>query len=148
LISFKLQPSTVIQTFLPFPSFAESAAALDYRRLGKQRVECKQIMLALIDPTYGWQNHPAVKMWRGHVRALADYATFICLEWKSRGYKDTLAPWFIDFAVLNKDSEPPWLGAPDFHRSHQSNLIRKDPAFYAPKFPGVPGDLPYIWPAN
>jgi hypothetical protein len=41
---------------------------------------------------------------------------------------------------------PPWLGDEALHRSHQSNLIRKDPAFYAPLFPGIPADLPYIWP--
>jgi hypothetical protein len=30
--------------------------------------------------------------------------------------------------------------------THQSNLIRKDPAFYGPLFPGVPNNLPYVWP--
>jgi hypothetical protein len=34
------------------------------------------------------------------------------------------------------------------HRSHQSNLIRKDPAFYGPLFPGVPDDLDYVWPRS
>jgi len=33
-----------MQTFLPFPDFAESAKCLDNRRLGKQRVEAKQIL--------------------------------------------------------------------------------------------------------
>ncbi|MFN7881952.1 MAG: pyrimidine dimer DNA glycosylase/endonuclease V, partial [bacterium] len=33
-----------MQTFLPSPSFAESARILDNKRLGKQRVECKQIL--------------------------------------------------------------------------------------------------------
>lgn len=43
---------------------------------------------------------------------------------------------------------PPWLGNDDFHRSHQSNLIRKDTDFYQHKFPNVNGDLPYIWPSS
>ena len=34
----------------------------------------------------------------------------------------------------------------EIHLSHQSNLVRKDREFYAPLFPGVPDDLPYIWP--
>jgi hypothetical protein len=41
---------------------------------------------------------------------------------------------------------PPWLGDDDFHRSHRSALVRKDPDFYGPKFPDVPDDLPYVWP--
>jgi hypothetical protein len=41
---------------------------------------------------------------------------------------------------------PPWLGDEQLHRSHQSNLIRKDPGFYRPLFPDVPPDLPYVWP--
>jgi hypothetical protein len=31
---------------------------------------------------------------------------------------------------------PHWLGDPDFHRSHQSALLRKDPEHYGPLFPG------------
>ena len=31
---------------------------------------------------------------------------------------------------------------------HRSNLIRKDPKFYQPKWPGVPDNLPYVWPAS
>ena len=43
---------------------------------------------------------------------------------------------------------PPWLGDADFHRSHRSALLRKDPAHYRPFFPDVPDDLPYVWPAS
>ena len=41
---------------------------------------------------------------------------------------------------------PPWLGDEEFHRSHQSALLRKDPDHYGPLFPGVPDDLEYVWP--
>lgn len=41
---------------------------------------------------------------------------------------------------------PPWLGDPGLHRSHQSALLRKDPAWYAARFPGVPADVPFLWP--
>lgn len=54
-----------MQTFLPYSSFKDSARVLDRQRLGKQRVENMQIITALLDPDYGWQNHPAVNMWRG-----------------------------------------------------------------------------------
>ena len=46
-----------MQTFLPHKIFHISAEMLDYRRLGKQRVEAKQILNAL-DPEYnkkGWK---------------------------------------------------------------------------------------------
>jgi hypothetical protein len=39
-----------VQTFLPYPDFAASAAsaaALDSKRLGKQRVEALQVLRAL-----------------------------------------------------------------------------------------------------
>jgi len=141
-----------MQTFLPYPDFAQSARVLDMRRLGKQRVEAKQIYLALTDPSYGWQNHPAVKMWRGHCHALACYGWIVCDEWIQRGYKDTLRTWFMDKMVegeqlrYNTVNCPRWLGDVNFHRSHQSNLLRKDHEYYFRFFPDVPDNLPYIWP--
>lgn len=138
-----------MQTFLPFPSFTASAKVLDYRRLGKQRVETLQILNALSDPSYGWQNHPAVKMWRGHAGWLVDYGLIICDAWLNRGYKDTCRDKIAKFEKLftSANAKPSWLGNEAFHLSHQSNLIRKDPSHYGPLFPGVPSDLPYIWPA-
>ena len=54
-----------MQTFLPRESFIESNQSLDYRRLGKQRVEAKQILNVLLNrtETKGWRNHPITKMW-------------------------------------------------------------------------------------
>lgn len=63
-----------MQTFLPYSSFSKSASVLDNKRLGKQRVECLQILKALSDPAYGWQNHPAVKMWKGYTDRLVHLA--------------------------------------------------------------------------
>lgn len=138
-----------MQTFLPSADFSLSASLLDYRRLGKQRVECKQILLALDKTSGGWVNHPAVKMWRGHRASLAYYGFVMCSEWIARGYNDSLRPYFVDEyqrAAAVSHFQPDWLGDSAFHLSHQSNLVRKDAAFYAPLFPGVPDDLPYVWP--
>lgn len=134
-----------MQTFLPYPDFEQTARVLDYKRLGKQRVEAYQIMRILtgVTKTKGWRNHPAVLMWRGYEPALAEYGRLICLEWTGRGYGDTLLPNFEQHA--NSDSLPYWLGDERLHISHQSNLIRKDFEFYAPKFPNVPNNLPYYW---
>jgi hypothetical protein len=136
-----------MQTFLPYPDFSQSAACLDRQRLGKQRVEAKQIYLALTQPDYGWQRHPAVTMWRGHTTSLAIYGFTICAEWRKRGYNDTLQDWFNErsYCVLADLSPSPWL-TPEFCLSHQSNLIRKLPSHYGPLWPDVPNNLPYIWP--
>lgn len=136
-----------MQTFLPYADFTESARALDYRRLGKQRVEAKQILNALAGLSKGWTNHPATRMWRGHEYYLALYGFIVCREWVARGYNDSLTPWFFRLlSELPDTPPPPWLDNADLHLSHQSNLIRKDPEFYTPLFPGVPSDLPYVWP--
>ena len=146
-----------MQTFLPYPSFADSARALDNKRLGKQRVECLQIIRALTIEEYGWKNHPAVKMWRGHLLSLTDYSTCITMEWINRGFVDTCTTKILDAWLTRQDvspmeiiaqvGKPEWLGNPDFHLSHQSNLIRIFPTHYRPIFgDDVPDDLPYIWP--
>jgi hypothetical protein len=136
-----------MQTFLPYPNFAQSAACLDWQRLGKQRVEAKQIYLALTTPSYGWQNHPAVKMWRHWEISLATYGEIICLEWRKRGYNDTLLPWFQERSALRPDLQPcPPQFDTAFCTSHRSNLLRKLPSHYRPLWPDVPNNLPYIWP--
>lgn len=139
-----------MQTFLPFPSFELSAASLDRQRLGKQRVEAWQILRALRGESRGWTNHPAVRMWLGCEAALVRYGIAVCREWIARGYRDTLLERFVAAGkTLTPDRwdgpDPAWLGDPAFHHSHQSNLVRKDPVFYGPKFL-VPSDLPYVWP--
>lgn len=136
-----------MQTFLPYPSLIESARALDRQRLGKQRVETWQILRALTGASSGWAHHPAVVMWRGSERALCVYGITVCDEWIRRGYQDTMRERFA-FALQTfiGPTTPPWLGDEDFHLSHQSNLIRKLPGHYGPLFPGVPDDLPHVWP--
>ena len=78
-----------MQTFLPYEDFAASIAVLDTPRLGKQRVETLQILRALTLPEYGWRNHPAVRMWRGRIDALALYGLISVAQWRERGFPDT-----------------------------------------------------------
>lgn len=140
-----------MQTFLPFPDFEKSAFMLDWRRLGKQRVEAWQILRALRGESKGWANHPAVKMWRGYETGLCAYGWTVSIEWRRRGYRDTMLMRFQEEWSRITDgfgwgALPPWFGRPDFHEAHRSNLIRKDPGFYRPLFPGTPEGLPYVWP--
>lgn len=143
-----------MQTFLPYPSFEESARALDRARLGKQRVEALQLLRAVTIPTYGWRHHPAAKMWRGFVPALTKYGLAMTDEWVALGHPDTVRAQILEFApevdALEQDELelPPWIGDDAFHLSHRSNLLRKDPEFYRERFGGVPDDLPYVWPGE
>jgi hypothetical protein len=131
-----------MQTFLPYPDFECSAHVLDYKRLGKQRLEAWGILETLAGVKSGWKHHPAVAMWRGYESALENYYAAICREWVRRGYRNTM-PIIIPHPdpVL-----PPWLGDPAFHASHRSNLLRKWPDYYN-QFGWTEGpDMPYIWP--
>ena len=131
-----------MQTFLPYPDFVVSARCLDTKRLGKQRVEAKQILNALARKTRGWVNHPAVKMWRGHESALRLYMNVMIIEWTSRGHKNSMLTEETGLPLVF----PSWLGDDRLHRSHRSNLLRKDAASYALFKHDVPDDLPYFWP--
>lgn len=151
-----------MQTFLPFPDFTATARVLDRRRLGKQRVETIQVLRALTVEGYGWRHHPAAAMWAGYEESLARYGLDICAMWSASGAADTCAATLVTdlaratgVAAPRSQSQlaaagelPPWLGDPDFHRRHQSALLRKDPAHYRPYFGDVPDDLPYVWPAS
>lgn len=87
-----------MQTFLPYDDFEKTAQCLDYRRLGKQRVEAKQILNILEGKTTtnAWKNHPAVKMWSGCENALKLYINTMITEWKKCGYKNTMELEIID----------------------------------------------------
>jgi hypothetical protein len=146
-----------MQTFLPYPSFRNSAACLDTKRLGKQRVETKQLLLALGVPVgqhqpkkTAWANHPAAKIWKGHEYHLAAYGMVVCVEWRSRGYKDSLLEQFavLTNRLFDQQCKPPWLGSYDFHASHRSNLLRKDAVWYSRFGWAEPDDLPYVWPIS
>ena len=150
-----------MQTFLPVADFADSARLLDSPRLGKQRVETLQILRAIELPDYGWANHPAVLMWRGRTPALVAYGLAMARSWQERGFADSTAGQIGEFApeIVGLPQEelaeagllPSWLGDEALHRSHRSNLLAKDPAFYRPRFAErfgtEPDDLPYVWPA-
>ena len=131
-----------MQTFLPSPDFAASAAMLDPRRLGKQRVEAMQILRCLRGRSKGWRNHPAVRMWRGYEGALALYKDAMIREWRRRGYRNTMRL----SRVKGRPEMPPWLGYEAFHASHRSNLLRKAPDWYGGMGWSEKPGLPYVWP--
>lgn len=140
-----------MQTFLPYPDFIRSAQTLDWKRLGKQRVEGMQLLKAILgerklDGNFynGWINHPATKMWSSYPDALKVYTNAMINEWILRGYKNNMQL----YEVPGKYTIPDWLGNEFFHASHRSNLLRKDFNYYSQYGWQEQNDLPYIWPAD
>jgi hypothetical protein len=185
-----------MQTFLPYPDFQTSAKILDNKRLGKQRVEAKQILEILLIkkeqewwscpscgkifyteperecpkcdyyeghlcflwnsvesgdklPKIPWENHPAVRMWRGYEECLALYGWIMCREWRQRGFVDNLQKFFeSNFPIdtlwglpsphIDTKYYPKWYKdctqRYKMNYSHQANLLRKDFKFYYPRF--------------
>lgn len=136
-----------MQTFLPFADFRKSAAVLDVRRLGKQRVETLQILNALHGMTAGWVNHPATRMWRGYTQALVLYGVAVCDHWVSLGYNDTCRDKILAYQTSEPVMMPLWMGG-KIHRTHRAALLFKNFDFYvrynwkeSPKYE-------YFWPVS
>lgn len=132
-----------MQTFLPYPSFQDSVGCLDWRRLGKQRVEAKQILLTL-QVGSRWHNHPAVLMWRGFEQSLQQYMNCCIQEWIRRGYRNTMELAKVEEQVIM----PWWFGSAKFHASHRSNLLRKNAIWYGQFGWKESHNLPYVWPVS
>jgi len=133
-----------MMTFLPYPNYIRSVQCLDYKRLGKQRLECKQIIEILEGKDSRYKNHSAVKMWIGYTNSLKYYSNCCINEWISRGYKNTMLKYNVDY----QNDDPWWIGDVNFHRAMRARLIEKDRNFYLPKFPKDEGfnDGKYFWP--
>lgn len=133
-----------MQTFLPYPDFKQSLECLDTKRLGKQRLEARQILISL-EKGIGapWYNHPAVRMWKGYENALRCYHNTAILAWVERGYRNTMEL----YSLLSSEVElPEWLGNLDFHASHRSNLLRKNPSWYGKFKWEESSNMGYVWP--
>lgn len=138
----------MVNTFLPHANFSESASVLDVKRLGKQRLEARQIIRILEGQTTtkGYRNHPAVIMWKDNVEALKLYYNIIVKEWIRRGYKNTME--LYEIGSETNISMPWWMNSKRFHYSHQASLIRKNESYYQDKFqlPDKYLTKGYIWP--
>ena len=127
-----------MQTFLPYKNFMASAAALDNRRLNKQILEGYQVLNTLSGRSFGWRNHPAVKMWEGFERALYGYVQTMVDEAKRRGIKtdkneSNIEALRKDFWDLWGSEVPSWFQKEHLDKimiTHRANLYKKDPEFY------------------
>lgn len=123
-----------MQTFIPYPDVIESLRVLDKRRLGKQRVEAKQLIDTILDrpmpngkQRHGWRNHPAAVMWRNYLPALIYYYNSSLVVFEERGGKnDKLQPEdHIVIDELRQADLPWWWGNEQVHSSHRSRLLFK-----------------------
>lgn len=99
----------------------------------------------------GWANHPAVKMWDGHHMALSFYSLAMCEEWRRRGYKDTLTPFFQDFLFRHKNERivlPSWWNDDRVFSSHRQTLLFKDPEWYGQFGWTEQPKYEYFWPTK
>lgn len=135
-----------MQTFMPRGTdYAQTAMDLDRARLGKQRLECKQIITAHLTGV-GWIHHPATEMWDGHTHELALYAQAMCHEWLIRGYQDTTLPWFEHVLNTTPNTGPTWWADDATVKlTHRSNLIRKSDGYKA-LYGELRADYVYVWP--
>jgi Pyrimidine dimer DNA glycosylase len=133
-------------TFVPYADFVRSAQALDYQRLGKQRVEAWQLWQALDGQSGLSANHPAARMWAGAETALLLYGLAVCEEWVRRGYKDTMGDRFRRALLGRELTLPVWWGDERLHANHRANLIRKDPGYYGQHGWGESPVQGYHWP--
>ncbi|MFW9904604.1 MAG: pyrimidine dimer DNA glycosylase/endonuclease V [Candidatus Thorarchaeota archaeon] len=138
-----------MQTFLPFSDFTKSFKVLDWKRLGKQRVEALTIIKAIESQSRndgkqykGWSNHPCVIMWRKYVPALKQYHNLSILEWEMRGYNNNMSLFDLDEEQI---IYPHWLGFPQYHASHRANLLRKYFIYYSQyRWEEQPSEI-YVW---
>jgi hypothetical protein len=130
-----------MQTFLPVANLQASAQMLDYRRLGKQRVEAMQIINAILGISKGWRTHPATVMWERNVTGLMAYHDFCIDEWVRRGYRNTMQKYDRRVYTL-----PLWFGDERFHSSHRAALLHKDLEFYSKYDWREEPALNYLWP--
>jgi hypothetical protein len=87
------------------------------------------------------------------VPALTMYGLAMVDEWTKRGHPDNTRANITEFApqaahpdYAAKIPMPPWLGDPDFHLSHRSKLVRKEPKVYTSVFTDAIPEMDYIWP--
>lgn len=135
-----------MQTFLPEPDFALSAAALDDKRLGSQINEVCTILGALHETNEngGYYNHPVTRMWKFYEYQLAKFGLACEDEWEARGFKvrknrKTLET-HLGYAEDGESSRefPYWFGEVELHDRYKTLLISKNPAYYSTKWPRIP----------
>jgi hypothetical protein len=159
----------MVNTFVTDNDPVQCAKNLDYRRLGKQRVEAFQLLNVLLQrtETKGWSSHPALLMWKGYENGLKYYLNCMIDEWINRGYNNTMAHEVYDDDTALSDTGgaaedeksivilmPWWFNCYQLQLSHKCSLLRKDHNYYSQVFHLTKEEKDnyflegYIWPSK
>jgi len=146
-----------MQTFLPYPSYSQTAMCLDNKRLIKQILEAVQIFNVIKNPlAKGWQKHPAVNQWRNHPGQLMSYAVCMCHEYTNRFNKIHKYDAQIKNYLMNNmiGPSPKFRFNVNYLDNHKAILLGKDFSYYKYYWPNIHpaiktnGKWPYIWPSK
>lgn len=135
-----------MQIFRPYIDWDRSAAVLDNLRLGKQRVEAKQVLKAFLrrmglirDGLKGWLSHPIVLLYfnngKPYVEDVVGYFTSCINEWRGRGKENNLNLDDINHLLSQIEKTS---GTPVMHLhevEYRRILLVKDPEYYVKAFP-------------
>lgn len=116
-----------MQTFLPYADFTQSVSCLDPKRLVKQVTEGNQILQTLTEGSR-YEHHPAVLQWKGYGRELGRYIQECLSRVEALGYRTAKGRANLTRFVAQVSEQtdiPPWLGNPEYHRTHRSRLLFK-----------------------
>lgn len=130
-----------MQVFRPYIDPVASAKVLDNLRLGKQRVEAKQVMLAILrklgllnDNKRGWLNHPIVLLYfndgKPYINDLVNYFNAVVKEWVSRGFENNVALSDIANLLSKVDGSEGTPVNEVMAREYRRVLLLKDPCHY------------------
>lgn len=151
-------------TYLPLPSFIESAKCLTDRDLEIQRLDVAKLMATLHateEADSDLEDHPCYHMWEGYEPQLCEYGLVMCDEYDNRmverGWRkanDGADPvykkisWHLEMATTEDTTfqKPNWFGDVEFHLSHQAALVRNNSDYL--RYFLVDKTLPLIWPVS
>ncbi|ADY02014.1 hypothetical protein VMUT_1813 [Vulcanisaeta moutnovskia 768-28] len=133
-----------MQVFRPYIEYRKSAQFLDNLRLGKQRVETKQVLLAILrrmgiinDGKRGWVNHPIVLMYYNngnpYIDDLINYFYALVDEWESRGFRNSISLNDVEVYLKYVNGIPGTPITPIIAREYRRVLLLKDPCYYIGK---------------
>lgn len=139
----------MVLTFVVSADLNYCCQVLDNKRLNKQALEASCIIKIIDDPSKkGYQNHPTVNMWRGHVDALKLYFNYCVIEWINRGFKTTRVYYNLEVYP----EFPWWWNSELLHLTHKCSLLRKNVEHYSKYFSLNNHEkefiqLGYFWPS-
>lgn len=113
-----------MQVFVPFYDIYMTASCLDRRRLWKQVLEAKQIIMAIDGISEAWKNHPVTKMYTPYLQWLVNYMNCLEAYWEGDLNRASM------YSKVIKCIKNPIFLTQEFLDNHKKRLYTKDPVYY------------------